>query len=94
MPLGVKDSRRHRYIGEKRSSPMLVLGNKQHAVTSKGRSLPSNKESHDIYNHSSNSGIVQRLPMLHTNHHEARQHGGGLSHIEKHRKLDHSNKFF
>ena len=92
MPLGVKDSRRHRYIGEKRSSPMHVLGNKQYITGYKSKHSVSPKQAHDIYHHHSNSSIVQRIPMLHTGQ-KAPHFGGKVSQVEKQRKKDHSEHF-
>lgn len=92
MPIGVKDSRRHRYIGEKKSAPMHIIGNKQYLGGNKSKHSVAPKDGHDIYEHHSNSGFVQRMPMLHTGHKEPLI-GGHVSHIEKQRKKDHSDHF-
>jgi hypothetical protein len=83
MKIGIKNQIIHRTLGKKRSNPMHVTGKKGFNYLMNSTLSPSNKESHDVYNHQSNSEHVHRMPMLYGSHEKNKTN----SHIEKHKKL-------
>lgn len=91
MHPGIKQNRLHRVIGVKKGYGGHQIGIKSIMAGNKLTDHPSVKESHNIYDHHSNSNFIQRLPMLHTGQQEHRS--SGLSHIEKNRKINHLEHF-
>ena len=95
MKIGIKQYKPQLSLGVKSYKPIQSLGVKHYNFKQDSTNLLSPKSYDDIYDHHSNSTLVQRMPMLYTHFGSSKpthEHKGN-SRIEKRKPHEKKERF-